>query len=918
MRYARRMFISTFDLFKIGVGPSSSHTMGPMSAAAAFAAVAPPDTARVETRLFGSLALTGKGHATDRAVLLEWDQTDGSTTYEIAFRSAGGGSWQVFRTVDALPDRAPMSRVLRAQGAWNPQPNTAYDIAVRGRTGNNIGTYSAPIRVRFDVSDLDVRQGGQGAGSIIVNWDAADSSDDFGRYDIYIARPYQSIEGCLATSISNRTTTSVTLSQLPPACGSSSLTSATQYVVGVRVVQTNASPAAASQINVATAATSGVSPIAPEAFEVALTGGDWQIVDQQGNPAMWNGINIRRGELNSYSYTLGELQDLKSQGFDTIRIVMEWSRFEREPGVFHLSSFLTLDQTVDRAEQAGLNVILDPLHLADGPTWQIPDWAWLRTNDGTYADGQVLSTIRDNAVPYLQHVAHRYQDSPAVAAIDVINEPREPASGSLAARNLVLMELYHDLIEAIRDIDADIPLSLEPFYVSARIDGSALGTVDDATIGDPSPVASDYDNLIWSLHDYYVGREGSGLDDGYGNLGYALRGTAADGTRMRSEAWTETSCYPAGDSIDSCTNDVSRLNVTIPSMRRHVVEHLNAAQNAEMALFIGEFGIPHPGLDKQGWGGGEEFIADKIAIYDSLGISRAWWIWRMDVDPTFGIYERGQMFWHPWTELIGDGSGAAASVLCGADGGVVEVMLVNAGSSPATFASTVSGSTKSTSVSAGTVTGVSHDVSDGLATVSVTRNGASVLSESLQVNCGGVDVAAPLEVMHVTSCLAGNGRFDTNIVNTGDSAAEYRIEFEGLSPRARTVQAGDWWRMPITGRPDRAFQVVVKRAGVVVSDQSITVSCDTNPPQVDDTEVRVVNSCRAGNGYLLFQFVNDSAAQKGYVIQYENVPNRSTSAAAYGQSVRAVTGRPDGVQQAIIRAGGVTIATMDITVACDG
>ncbi len=70
MRYARRMFISTFDLFKIGVGPSSSHTMGPMSAAAAFAAVAPPDTARVETRLFGSLALTGKGHATDRAVLL--------------------------------------------------------------------------------------------------------------------------------------------------------------------------------------------------------------------------------------------------------------------------------------------------------------------------------------------------------------------------------------------------------------------------------------------------------------------------------------------------------------------------------------------------------------------------------------------------------------------------------------------------------------------------------------------------------------------------------------------------------------------------------------------------------------------------------------------------------------------------------
>jgi L-serine dehydratase len=61
---------STFDLFKIGVGPSSSHTMGPMTAAADFAHRASDETTRVEISLFGSLALTGKGHATDRAILL--------------------------------------------------------------------------------------------------------------------------------------------------------------------------------------------------------------------------------------------------------------------------------------------------------------------------------------------------------------------------------------------------------------------------------------------------------------------------------------------------------------------------------------------------------------------------------------------------------------------------------------------------------------------------------------------------------------------------------------------------------------------------------------------------------------------------------------------------------------------------------
>jgi L-serine dehydratase len=66
---------SVFDLFKIGVGPSSSHTMGPMTAACDFVemladkGVLEPTT-RIEVDLYGSLALTGKGHATDRAVLL--------------------------------------------------------------------------------------------------------------------------------------------------------------------------------------------------------------------------------------------------------------------------------------------------------------------------------------------------------------------------------------------------------------------------------------------------------------------------------------------------------------------------------------------------------------------------------------------------------------------------------------------------------------------------------------------------------------------------------------------------------------------------------------------------------------------------------------------------------------------------------
>ncbi|MBT1154871.1 L-serine ammonia-lyase [Aminobacter anthyllidis] len=90
------MFLSVFDLFKIGIGPSSSHTMGPMTAAARFLdeiltgdwpRPAGAKVDRVGASLHGSLAYTGVGHGTDRAVMLglygltpvtvDPDQTDG-------------------------------------------------------------------------------------------------------------------------------------------------------------------------------------------------------------------------------------------------------------------------------------------------------------------------------------------------------------------------------------------------------------------------------------------------------------------------------------------------------------------------------------------------------------------------------------------------------------------------------------------------------------------------------------------------------------------------------------------------------------------------------------------------------------------------------------------------------------------------
>ena len=72
------MFLSVFDIFKVGIGPSSSHTIGPMNACARFLDAlrsgerepGAGEVAQLSCSLHGSLAFTGKGHATDRAVIL--------------------------------------------------------------------------------------------------------------------------------------------------------------------------------------------------------------------------------------------------------------------------------------------------------------------------------------------------------------------------------------------------------------------------------------------------------------------------------------------------------------------------------------------------------------------------------------------------------------------------------------------------------------------------------------------------------------------------------------------------------------------------------------------------------------------------------------------------------------------------------
>lgn len=78
-KWKEHAVLSVFDLFSIGIGPSSSHTVGPMRAAHRFARQLEKKNllqrvAGVKVHLFGSLAMTGEGHGTPKAILVKSSQ----------------------------------------------------------------------------------------------------------------------------------------------------------------------------------------------------------------------------------------------------------------------------------------------------------------------------------------------------------------------------------------------------------------------------------------------------------------------------------------------------------------------------------------------------------------------------------------------------------------------------------------------------------------------------------------------------------------------------------------------------------------------------------------------------------------------------------------------------------------------------
>jgi hypothetical protein len=282
---------------------------------------------------------------------------------------------------------------------------------------------------------------------------------------------------------------------------------------------------------------------------------------------------------------------IRAKGFTAVRFVLYWDLMEPARGAFDATSEATLATAIARARSAGLRVVLDAVHLwGPGGFADVPRWA--RTGDS-------VTTVQTNAGPYLQRLAARYRDEPAVAAYDLVNEFfRFPID-----QNAVL-RAYDALIARVRAVDPRKIVLIEPTYGDTSIAGKLA---DFANLTHRT-------NVVWSIHDYFAG----GDDDGYG----------ADGRQAGRYAFDGRTGYPTPDP---------------GALRAHLLVQLTKTRAARLPMWIGEFGIG------DGAPGHDRWIADQTALFARYGLGHAWWEYHTSgpLSATTAGFR-----WKPWVDFL--------------------------------------------------------------------------------------------------------------------------------------------------------------------------------------------------------------------------------------------------------------------------
>lgn len=248
-----------------------------------------------------------------------------------------------------------------------------------------------------------------------------------------------------------------------------------------------------------------------------------------------------------------------------------------------------------------------------------------------------------------------------------------------------------------------------------------------------------------------------------------------------------------------------------------------------------------------------------------------------------------------------------ASTGCLPNSGRIDVAITNASDNDKSYTVAVGSITRTVTIPANETEKVAvSGRPDGPFLTTVSDGATEIYNETLTVNC-----SPNVEVTIENSCLANNGRLDFFLKNITNETATYTVEVGNLAPRRRAILPAQSKRVTVTGRPDADFPVTVKRDGVTIKTDTITVDCDPNIPAL------VKTSCLAGNGRIDTALMNLTSTRSRFEVTVSGLAPRSRMLNAGASNRVAITGRPDGDYTVTVTRDGTAIHNETVTIACD-
>lgn len=314
----------------------------------------------------------------------------------------------------------------------------------------------------------------------------------------------------------------------------------------------------------------------------ASPGGIPALTDERGRTLTLRGWNVEdkanRGDAALSAITENHFRDMRAKGFNFARLLVFWDDLEPRPGQYSQTYLRKIERVLDWAGKHDVKVLVDAHQDVFGPAFGhrgVPAWA-TRTDGLPFTPhpddwfSEYFEPAVQRAFTHLYEdedlrlaqarmwrvLADRFEDHPAVLGYDLINEPmgevREGEDLATAARRIErdqLTAMYNRLADAVRSVDPDSWIFVEPTPIVGEGVPTGLGRIDDPKV-------------VYAPHFYNTGMEaGADYDPAAGWIENYERAVTV---------------YPAEYKVPVVVGEWGPLNNSLPNMNRFYREAMSS------------------------------------------------------------------------------------------------------------------------------------------------------------------------------------------------------------------------------------------------------------------------------------------------------------------------------------------------------